>query len=321
MSKPTEIPDASPKPATQRIVLVTGMSGAGKSTALKVLEDIGYEAVDNLPFTLLTGLLATPDDVVDHTDTTNRPLAVGIDLRTRAFDSQRIINQIKTLRKSNKSLNVRMIFLDCTGSELARRYSETRRRHPLALDRPVTDGIAREREILSALRRWADVVIDTSDQTVHDLKRTITDLFHLERKAQLTLTVMSFGYARGVPRDADLMFDMRFVANPHWVEGLRPLTGQDPAVGAFISADQAFAAAFARIRDLILMLLPSYQKEGKSYLTIAFGCTGGRHRSVFSVEKLAGDLTIAGYGFSIVHRDLHKGAAVNDSRFEESVVV
>lgn len=315
MSKITEPPLKS---STQRIVLVSGMSGAGKTTVLKVLEDLGYEAVDNLPFTLLSALLATPDDVVDHADVTNRPLAVGIDLRTRAFDSQRIIDQIKTLRKSNKNLDVRTIFLDCTGSELAKRYSETRRRHPLALDRPVTDGIAREREILSSLRRSADVVIDTTDQTAHDLKRKISDLFRLERKETLTLTVMSFGYARGVPRDADLVFDMRFVANPHWDESLRSLTGQNQAVGVYIEADETFAAAFERIQALVLMLMPSYQKEGKSYLTIAFGCTGGRHRSVYSAEKLAGALTIAGYGSSTVHRDLAKGAAA-ENRFDESI--
>lgn len=285
-----------------RIVLVTGMSGAGKSTALKVLEDLGYEAVDNLPLNLLSGLLATPDDVSDHI--ADRPLAIGIDMRTRAFDAQRVIDQLKALRQSHAKLDARVLFLDCAGGELARRFSETRRRHPLALDRPVADGIAREREMLAPLRRWADVVIDTSDASVHDLKRKIGDLFRLERQDQLTITLLSFGYARGLPRDADLVFDMRFVRNPHWDEALRPQTGLDPEVAAHIEADPAFVQAFAAIRSLVIGLLPGYQKEGKSYLTIAFGCTGGKHRSVYSAEQMAAALRKAGYDPGVSHRDL-----------------
>jgi RNase adapter protein RapZ len=285
-----------------RIVLVTGMSGAGKTTVLKVLEDLGYECVDNLPLALISNLLATNDDVTDHG--VDRPLALGIDMRTRAFEAQRVIDQLKSLRSAAPSLEIRTLFLDCTGEQLAQRFSETRRRHPLALDRPVADGISREREMLAPLRRWADVVIDTSDSSTPDLKRKISDLFRLEQRQELTITLLSFGYARGLPRDADLVFDMRFVRNPHWVEELRPQTGLDSPVAAFIETDPAFAAAYKSIESLILTLLPSYQQEGKSYLTIAIGCTGGKHRSVYTAERLAGALRGAGYNPTISHRDL-----------------
>jgi RNase adapter protein RapZ len=285
-----------------RIVLVTGMSGAGKTTVLKVLEDLGYECVDNLPLTLLSNLLATKDDVTDHG--VDRPLALGIDMRTRAFDAQRVIDQLKNLRAAAPLLDVRTLFLDCAGEQLAQRYSETRRRHPLALDRPVADGIAREREMLAPLRRWADVVIDTSDSATPDLKRKVSDLFRLEQRQELTITVLSFGYARGLPRDADLVFDMRFVRNPHWVDALRPRTGLEAVVGAYIEDDPAFNSAYGSIEALILTLLPSYRQEGKSYLTIAFGCTGGKHRSVFTAERLAGVLRTSGYNPTVSHRDL-----------------
>jgi RNase adapter protein RapZ len=288
--------------AAIRIVLVTGMSGAGKTTVLKVLEDLGYECVDNLPLTLLSNLLATKDDVSDHG--VDRPLALGIDMRTRAFDAQRVIDQLKNLRAAAPMLNIRTLFLDCAGEQLAQRYSETRRRHPLAQDRPVTDGIAREREMLAPLRRWADVVIDTSDSATPDLKRKVSDLFRLEQRQELTITVLSFGYARGLPRDADLVFDMRFVRNPHWVDDLRPKTGLEAAVGAYIEADPAFNAAYDSIESLILTLLPRYLREGKSYLTIAFGCTGGKHRSVFTAERLANVLRTSGYNPTVSHRDL-----------------
>ncbi len=295
--------NATTTPAVTRILIVTGMSGAGKSSALKALEDLGYEAVDNMPFGLLAALLATPDDMQEHG--TDRPLAVGVDARTRGFDAETVITQLKALR-DRRDVEVTMLFLDSAGEALAKRYSETRRRHPLALDRPVADGIAREREILAPLRRWADFVFDTSEYTPHDLKRHLAETFKLARQDQLTITVMSFGFARGMPRDADLVFDMRFVSNPHWVEALRPMTGLDVPVGNYIEADPTFASAYRRMEELILMLLPSYLKEGKSYLTVAFGCTGGKHRSVYSAEKLGAALKAAGYPAVVAHRDLRR---------------
>ena len=281
------------------ILLVTGMSGAGKSTALKVLEDMGYEAVDNLPLSLLGRLLATPDDMAEHDAA--RPLAFGIDSRTRGFDADAIVVRQRELQR--QGLDVRLLFLDCNGGELTRRFSETRRRHPLASDRPAADGIAREREIMAPLRRWADIVIDTTDYAAPDLRRTLADRFGRSEVHALTVTIMSFGFARGLPRDADLVFDMRFLANPHWVSALRPLTGEDAAVGAYVAADPAFQPAFDRIADLLLTLLPSYGREGKAYLTVAFGCTGGRHRSVYVARTMAARLAGAGWTASVVHRD------------------
>jgi RNase adapter protein RapZ len=296
---------APPAVAPTRILIVTGMSGAGKSSALKALEDLGYEAVDNMPFSLLAALLATPDDMLEHG--TDRPLAVGVDARTRGFDAERVIEQLKHLRVRT-DVEVSVLFLDSAGDVLAKRYSETRRRHPLALDRPVSDGIAREREILAPLRRWADFVFDTSAYSPHDLKRNLAETFKLARQQQLTLTVMSFGFARGMPRDADLVFDMRFVSNPHWVTALQPMNGQDAPVAAYVEADPAFSMAFKRIEDLVVSLLPSYLKEGKSYLTVAFGCTGGKHRSVYAAEKLGQALKGAGYPAVVSHRDLRRQA-------------
>lgn len=299
----------SRNPERMRLLLVTGMSGAGKSSALRVLEDLGYEAVDNLPLSLLGNLLNVPEERDGLLPT--RPLALGIDTRTRAFSAQEVVEQLKALRV-NQRYEVRLVYFDCGGEELVRRFSETRRRHPMAQDRPVQDGIARERELLEPLRRFADHLFDTTDFTVHQLKSMLTDVFALERKAGLTVTVMSFGFARGIPRDADLVFDMRFVRNPHWVDGLRDFTGRDEAVGAYIREDPAFAPAFDRIVGLVQELLPNYQREGKSYLTIAFGCTGGKHRSVYSAEQMTEILAASGWQPNLVHRDLSRQASVSE---------
>ena len=278
-----------------RVLVVTGMSGAGKSTALKALEDLGYEAVDNLPLELFDRMLA-PEELAAA-----RPVAFGIDSRTRGFDAEAIAARLQALRADG--LDVRLLFLDCSGGELTKRFSETRRRHPLAIDRPAADGIAAERELLAPLRRWADAVIDTTDTLAADLRTAISERFGAEGAGALTLTILSFGFARGLPRDADLVFDMRFLANPHWDLALRPLTGEDQAVAEYVAADPAFGPAFERIADLLLTLLPGYGREGKAYLTVAFGCTGGRHRSVFVARQIAARLAAAGYAPHLIHRD------------------
>jgi RNase adapter protein RapZ len=289
-----------PQTRPNRILLVTGMSGAGKSTALKTLEDMGWEAVDNLPFSLLDRLLATrPSEGASGA----RPLALGIDSRTRGFKAQAIIDRIKAMRDS-ESANIATLFLDCTGAELERRYSETRRRHPLAPDRPAADGIARERELIAPLRRWADHVIDTTAITSNDLRLELRNRFEVDRGGEPVLSVMSFGFARGLPRNADLVFDMRFLRNPHWDTVLRPMTGLDESVGLYVRADPAYAEAFSRIADLLLLLLPRYKAEGKSYVTVAFGCTGGRHRSVHVAEAISSQLRGAGFSPTVSHRDL-----------------
>jgi RNase adapter protein RapZ len=289
-----------PQTRPNRILLVTGMSGAGKSTALKTLEDMGWEAVDNLPFSLLDRLLATrPSEGASGA----RPLALGIDSRTRGFKAQAIIDRIKAMRDS-ESANIATLFLDCTGAELERRYSETRRRHPLAPDRPAADGIARERELIAPLRRWADHVIDTTAITSNDLRLELRNRFEVDRGGEPVLSVMSFGFARGLPRNADLVFDMRFLRNPHWDAQLRPMTGLDESVGLYVRADPAYAEATTRIADLLLLLLPRYKAEGKSYVTVAFGCTGGRHRSVHVAEAISSQLRGAGFSPTVSHRDL-----------------
>jgi RNase adapter protein RapZ len=295
-------------PRPDRILLVTGMSGAGKSTALKTLEDMGWEFVDNLPFTLLDRLLATRQPEGARP---SRPLALGIDSRTRGFDARAIVDRIKTMREEHGE-NIATLFLDCTGAELERRYSETRRRHPLAPDRPASDGIARERELLAPLRRWSDHVIDTTATNANDLRLELRNRFEGTVGAETVLAIMSFGFARGIPRNADLVFDMRFLRNPHWDAELRPKTGLDSDVGAYIREDQAWDEGVKRIEELLLMLIPRYHAEGKAYLTIAFGCTGGRHRSVHVAEYMGVQLRAAGYFPSMTHRDVNSASHETD---------
>ncbi len=287
-------------PAPNRILLVTGLSGAGKSTALRTLEDIGWEVVDNLPLSLLEDLLSTP--LAKGAGRDRRPLALGIDSRTRGFDARRLVQQIKELSEGS-DYPIETLFFDCAGGELLRRYSETRRRHPLALDRPALDGIAAERQLMEPLRRWSDHIIDTTDTDSNALQQQIRQRFASAQRGA-TLHVMSFGFARGLPRNADNVFDMRFLKNPHWVDTLRPLTGQDPAVGEYIATDPAYSQAVRQIEELLLVLLPRYEAEGKSYVSIAFGCTGGRHRSVHVAERVAARLRDAGFSPTIEHRDL-----------------
>ncbi len=287
------------QPRPTRILLITGMSGAGKSTALDTLEDLGWEVVDNLPLVLLNRLLAT--DLPQGTSDA-RPLAFGIDSRTRGFDADAIVARIKTMR--DDGARIATLFLDSGGAELERRYSETRRRHPLALDRPAADGIARERELLAPLRRWADHVIDTTSFASNQLKADIRARFGDAETSGPTLSVMSFGFSRGVPRNADLMFDMRFLRNPHWVDELRPMSGLDQPVSDYIQDDPVYADITNRIEELLIRLIPRYQAEGKSYVCIAFGCTGGRHRSVHMAERVARRLRNAAFSPTVMHRDL-----------------
>lgn len=286
-----------------RILLVTGMSGAGKSTVLNTLEDMGWEVVDNLPFQLLDRLLATeaPAGISNE-----RPLALGIDSRTRGFGAQAIIDRVKSMNERREN-NISVLFMDCSGAELERRYSETRRRHPLALDRPAADGISRERELVAPLRQWAAHVVDTTSSTTNDLKQEIRTRFSDWGNAGMSLAILSFGFSRGLPRNADLVFDMRFLQNPYWVEDLRHLTGRDALVSDYVRSDPAYEDAVSRIEGLLLTLLPRYKAEGKAYVTIAFGCTGGRHRSVHVAERVAAHLASAGFAPTLSHRDVGDG--------------
>lgn len=279
-----------------RVLIVTGMSGAGKSTALEVLEDLGWETIDNAPIRLLEGLLTTGPAA-------DTPLAIGIDSRTRGYDPAEILALLDRLIAARRT-TAGILFLDATSGAIERRYNETRRPHPLARGRPVADGIRAERELLEPLRARAEMVIDTSGYGSNQLQQVIRNQFGDAAAGSMTLTVTSFGFARGMPPLADLVFDMRFLDNPHWDPALRPQTGLDPAVGAHIAGDPAFAPAFARIRDLVLELLPHYAAQGRAYLTIAFGCTGGRHRSVYSAERMAAALREAGHDPTVIHRNL-----------------
>jgi UPF0042 nucleotide-binding protein len=292
----------------KNILLVTGLSGAGKSTVLRTLEDLGWEVVDNLPLLLLDRLLSAA--LPEGSEGDNKPLAIGIGARTRDFDPDRIVQRINTLRQRHGH-DIGTLFLDCSGAELERRYSETRRRHPLALDRPASDGIARERELLAPLRDWANRLIDTTDLTANQLAQQVRETFSGGRQGSPTLSVTSFGFARGLPRNADLVFDMRFLRNPHWVPALRPGTGLDEEVSTYIADDPAYDAAMAQIESLLLLLLPRYKAEGKSYVTVAFGCTGGRHRSVHVTDRVARRLRAEGFSPTVTHRDL--AAAPQDS--------
>jgi RNase adapter protein RapZ len=282
----------------RRLVLVTGMSGAGRTTALKMLEDLGYEAVDNLPLSMLATLLS-----VEAASPDQRPLAMGVDIRNRDFAVDVFLAELERL-DSDADVDVRMLFLDCDNETLLRRYTETRRRHPLALDRPVPDGIRLERNLLAPLRDRADTVIDTSQKSLWTLKERIGEQFGLDQGPGLSVNVTSFSYRRGVPRESDLVLDVRFLANPHYDDALRPLTGQDSGVGAYISADPDFEVFLKSLTNMLEILLPRYETEGKSYLTLAVGCTGGRHRSVYTAKRLVEWLQNQGRRYFLFHRDM-----------------
>ncbi len=284
----------------QRILLVTGMLGAGKSTALRELEDLGWEAIDNFPIRLLNRLVGGEPGA--------QSLAVGFDCRTRGFAPASIIERVKGLG-ARSDVEITTLFLDCAGYELERRFNETRRRHVLAHGLPVAAGIAAERELLAPLRRWAEVLIDTTHFSSNDLQLRIRELFAESAPKPMTVTVSSFGFARGMPPVADLVFDVRFLDNPHWDPELREQTGQDQAVARHIEGDMAFESAFNRIRDLLLELLPRYAAQGKTYVNVAFGCTGGRHRSVFVAERIAEALREGGFSPTVLHRNLGSRAA------------
>jgi UPF0042 nucleotide-binding protein len=275
------------------VVLVTGLSGAGMSTALKGLEDLGYEAIDNLPISLVKAA------VDDRPETNPRPLAIGIDCRTRDFDAEKLIT-------CKQDLSANLLLITCADFILQQRYSETRRRHPLAADRSVSDGISKEHELLSPLFDHADKVIDTTELSVHDMRRIIAGSYRTEHAYGLLTFVTSFGFRNGIPREADLVFDVRFLWNPHYDPELKPLTGQNPKIQKRLSAEDGYKTFFADLTQMLENLLPRYQEEGKSYFTIAIGCTGGRHRSVFVAEKLYEWLDSNGHSTGIKHRDLER---------------
>lgn len=301
---------SSRPPADGRVdvLVVTGISGAGKTSALHALEDIGYEAVDNLPLSLLPQL-ALPQEPTLGGAEFRRPLAIGIDIRTRDFGAEGLDQVVRQLAADGR-IRCRVLFLDCDDAELRRRFAETRRRHPLATDRPVSDGIALERRLLCATRDRADLVLDTSDLPSRELKAMLATHFGQGPGERLSVFVVSFGFRHGLPREADLVFDVRFLRNPHYVPELRDFTGRDREVADFVSADPDFDGFLSGLKNLLLPLLPRYRAEGKSYLTLAIGCTGGKHRSVYVSERLVHWLQEQGETVHLRHRDMARVRAL-----------
>ncbi len=293
----------------QRVVLVTGPSGAGRSTAINVLEDLGFEAIDNLPLSLIPRLLDGP---VRPT-----PLALGLDVRNRDFSTSNVIELIDRLTR-HPAFAPQVLFLDCDPDVLVRRFNETRRRHPLSPDGSPLAGVTAEIDMLAAIRSRADVLLDTSELTPHDLKAELARWFDTRPDQRLSLSLHSFSYKRGVPRGLDVMFDCRFLANPHWEPALRQLDGTSQPVQDFVTADSRYPEFFQRCRDLLLFLLPAHVDEGKTHLAVGFGCTGGKHRSVTLVEKMAVALADAGWPVSIRHRELERRVAATSPPAEES---
>lgn len=288
-------PDPTQRAAT--VLLVTGPSGAGRSTAINALEDLGYEVIDNLPLSLLPRLLDGPPP--------SRPLALGLDVRNRDFGTDALIETIDQLAGQDAKAS-QVLFLDAAEEDLVRRYSETRRRHPLAPAGPPLAGIAAEKDMLVPIRARADVLIDTSGLSPHDLKAEIQRWFGTPEGGQLGVTLHSFSYKRGLPRGLDIVMDCRFLRNPHWDEALRKLDGCNEDVAEYVAADPRFAAFFDQLKSLIDLLLPAHKDEGKAHLSIGFGCTGGQHRSVMMVERMAQALALDGWHVSKRHRELER---------------
>lgn len=303
MSEPP--PEAQNSMSRPRVVLVTGPAGAGRSTAINALEDAAFEAIDNMPLSLVPRLLSAPD--------AGHAMALGLDARNRDFSVENLIELVDAYR-GDPRLSVELLFLDCRSDVLVRRYSETRRRHPLSPDGSPASGVALEEDLLRPVRERADILVDTSDYTPHDLRAEIMRLFNPRTGRTLSVSVQSFSYKRGLPRGADLVFDVRFLQNPHWDAALRALDGRHADVAAYIASDPRFDAFFDQVLSMVTFLLPAYREEGKSHLAIAFGCTGGRHRSVATAQKLTKTLASGGWQVSTRHRELERASGSGPRR-------
>jgi RNase adapter protein RapZ len=298
-SPPARPPHAEPEERERlRLIIITGLSGAGKSWAIKCFEDMGYYCVDNLP----TTLIPTFAELCAHSTRRIVRIALGVDIREREYlDS--VVEVLGELRGAGHLTEV--LFLEASEEALVRRYHETRRRHPVSAG-SVLDGIREERKLLANLRELADRVIDTSQITVHDLRHRLVELYGEAARPGLSVNLLSFGYKFGVPYEADLVFDCRFLPNPFFVEGLKSQDGRAAAVRQFVVEQPEGRELIARLRDLLAYLLPRYQQEGKAYLTVAIGCTGGRHRSVALAEELRAFVDAQGVPVTVTHRDVDR---------------
>jgi UPF0042 nucleotide-binding protein len=293
--------NAAEKASRARLVLVTGLSGSGKSTVAKCFEDLGYYCVDNLPLPLLRQFVAAPLEFVPGRD----HIAVVMDMRAPGFAAE-APHLLAGLDRS--SLQTTLVFLESSDEALMRRFSETRRPHPFSDVLPVLDCIRGERAMMSELRGAADLILDTSDWSIHDIRSLIYREFGSDagHEPAMNVSLVSFGYKHGIPFGADLLFDVRFLPNPHFVPELRPLSGLDEPVRDFLRQRTDFQELLARLTDLMRFLLPRYQQENRSYLTVGIGCTGGKHRSVAIVEALAAELGAANWSVRVSHRDLER---------------
>jgi len=291
------VPDSPDTDQPHGVVLVTGPSGAGRSTAIHVLEDLGYEAIDNLPLSLLPRLFSGPR--------LDKPLALGIDVRNRDFSTQALLDVVDGGIFPDPGA-VQVLYLDCRAEVLLRRFSETRRRHPLAPGGGPEEGIDRERDLLAPVRARSDLMIDTSEMSPHDLRAELERWFAPEGARRLSILVESFSYKRGLPRALDMAFDCRFLHNPHWVAELRAQDGRDPQVTAHLRGDPNLAPFLERLTALLDLVLPAHEAEGRSHLAIGTGCTGGQHRSVAVAEMLASHLADQGWPVSLRHRELER---------------
>lgn len=301
----SDAPTSKTPTRADRNVLVTGPSGAGRSTAIRALEDLGFETIDNLPLSMIPRLMEVPH--------VGRALALGVDTRNRDFSTQALVALV-----SDPEFPFELLYLDCSAEVLLRRYSETRRRHPQAPAEAPQAGIQRDYSLLEPVRSLADILIDTTDLTLHDLKAEIGRWYGGASADRLAVSIQSFSYKRGLPRGLDMVFDVRFLRNPYWDSALRDLDGRAEKVGAYIAEDPRFAPFFDKVADLAQLLLPAYVDEGKSHLSIGFGCTGGKHRSVYVSEKLLRQLENCGWHVSIRHRELERSTLSRRSVGETS---
>jgi UPF0042 nucleotide-binding protein len=284
------------------LYLVTGPSGAGRSTAIYAMEDLGYEVIDNLPLSLVPKLVEGAP--------LGRPIALGLDVRNRDFNATALVELIDELTR-NPSVSLKVIYLDCVQSELLRRFSETRRRHPLARDTTPAQAIEHEMDLLVAIKVRADITIDTSEMNPHDLRAEMSNLFAPKGKqALLEVSVQSFSYKRGVPRGLDMIFDCRFLQNPHWDTQLRDKDGRDEQVAAYVVADANYPLFFQKLFDFLQFMLPAQLDEGKTHVSIGFGCTGGQHRSVAIVEIFGNALAQQDWQVSKRHLELERNSAL-----------